>query len=87
MSKGSTRRKCQVSREEEQLRWKLALGKITMQQFCDEMDGVKLMPTSTGICAQCKHGATVGPDYKIMCLVITGIHGPYHTCPSFEEEK
>lgn len=33
MSKGSTRRPAQVSREEENLRWALATGKITFKHF------------------------------------------------------
>ena len=33
MSKGSTRRPCQISREEEDLRWALALGRITKEEY------------------------------------------------------
>lgn len=33
MGKGSARRPCQVSREEEDLRWELAMGLITREQF------------------------------------------------------
>ncbi len=31
--KGSKRRPCQISREEEQLRWDLAYGRITYKEF------------------------------------------------------
>jgi len=41
MGKGSQRRPCLVSREEEDLRWKLALGKITHPEFCEEMKKLK----------------------------------------------
>jgi len=34
--KGSARRPSQISREEEELRWKLAEGKITREQFVRE---------------------------------------------------
>ena len=33
MSKGSTRRKCLISREEESLRYDLAFGKITFAEW------------------------------------------------------
>ena len=33
MNKGSNRRPCQVSREEENMRWKLAYGKITFKEY------------------------------------------------------
>ncbi len=33
MSKGSGRRKCLISREEEVIRYQLATGKITFKQF------------------------------------------------------
>ncbi len=33
MSKGSKRRPSSITREEESLRWQLAFGKITFQQF------------------------------------------------------
>ncbi len=39
--KGSTRRKCQVSREEEDLRWDLAIGKITFEEWCSGMQKIK----------------------------------------------
>ncbi len=35
--KGSKRRPCQISREEELLRWKLALGEITLDVYSIEM--------------------------------------------------
>ena len=33
MGKGSKRRPCQISRVEEDLRWALAFGEITMREF------------------------------------------------------
>lgn len=37
MGKGSQRRPCLVSRDEEELRWDLALGKITQRTFDRKM--------------------------------------------------
>ena len=42
MSKGSTRRPCQISREEETLRWGLALGKITFEEWLIGMQKLKV---------------------------------------------
>ena len=36
MGKGSTRRPCQIGREEEDLRWRRALGQVTVEQFEQE---------------------------------------------------
>lgn len=41
MGKGSKRRQCLISPEEEDLRWKLALGEITREQFDTEMEKLK----------------------------------------------
>lgn len=38
--KGSARRPSQISREEEELRWKLAEGKIAREQFLREYNGL-----------------------------------------------
>lgn len=38
MSKGSKRRPRQISREEEELRYGLAFGKITREEFDKEME-------------------------------------------------
>jgi hypothetical protein len=37
MSKGSARRPCLVSRKEEDLRYKMARGEITYEQFIEAM--------------------------------------------------
>jgi len=36
--KGSSRRPYQITKEEEDLRWKLAFGKITVQEFNEGME-------------------------------------------------
>ena len=41
MGKGSNRRPCLISREEETLRWDLAIGKITFNEFCAGMQELK----------------------------------------------
>jgi hypothetical protein len=41
MGKGSNRRSCLVSPEEEQLRWDLFQGKITREQFDKEIEKLK----------------------------------------------
>ena len=41
MGKGSDRRKCLVSKEEEDFRWKLAYGKITREVFNEVMAIIK----------------------------------------------
>ena len=33
MGKGDARRKCSISRQEEELRWRLAYGKITFDEY------------------------------------------------------
>jgi hypothetical protein len=38
MGKGSQQRPCLINREEEELRWDLALGKITREKFDEEME-------------------------------------------------
>jgi hypothetical protein len=43
MSKGSTRRVCLVSSEEEQLRWDLAMKKITREEFDRRFKKIKRM--------------------------------------------
>lgn len=42
MGKGSARRPCQISREEEDLRWELAMGLITREQFEDSYRQLKI---------------------------------------------
>lgn len=41
MSKGSARRPRQISREEEDLRWNLAYGKITLAEFTGKIRGLR----------------------------------------------
>lgn len=41
MGKGSQRRKCLISREEESLRYDLALGKITFEEWVIGMQKLK----------------------------------------------
>ena len=87
MGKGSTRRKCLTSREEETLRWDLALGKITLKQYEDGMDKLEYKVNSTGYCFKCKDGLMVGQDYDIVCRKDTTVHSRYDTCSKFREDK
>lgn len=41
MSKGSTRRPRLISRQEESLRWKLAMGEITLTEFYKTLKELK----------------------------------------------
>jgi hypothetical protein len=47
MGKGSNRRPCLVSEEESDLRWKLALGQITREQFDVELGRLRKIEEST----------------------------------------
>jgi len=80
--KGSKRRPCLVSRAEYNLRWDYAYGRITRREFDTGLKAIK-----SGNCIQCKHGAMIGPDYKITCLVTHELHDQHHSCPNFEGEK
>ncbi len=77
MSKGSTRRRCQVSRVEEDLRWDLALGKITLAQFYG------------GVCSNCKDGLMTDSeqDYGITCRHDSTVHHQWYSCEKFQEDK
>ncbi len=86
--KGSTRRRCQISREEETLRYDLAFGKITFEEWFVGMQKLKAIKDSKGICAQCKDGlmTDTGRDYSITCRIDSTIHHQWDTCPKFREE-
>ena len=92
MSKGSTRRPCQISREEETLRWKLALGEIPLDVFNMKMKNLEITKDSKGVCGNCMDGLMVGettfqPDYKIQCRIDSTVHHQWDTCSKFREEK
>ena len=75
--KGSKRRRCQISREEETLRWDLALGKITLAEFYG------------GVCGNCLDGLmtdTPRRNYEITCRNTGKIHHQWHTCAKFKED-
>ncbi len=92
MSKGSKRRRCQVSRVEEDLRWSLALGQITTREFEIGMKAAGLGNVTSkdvGICAQCKDGLMVGADmdYGITCRIDGSLRRKFETCEKFREDK
>ena len=77
MGKGSKRRQCQISREEESLRWDLALGKITLAEFYG------------GVCGNCLDGMLADPEgnYKVTCRHDNTTHHQWDTCERFREEN
>ena len=92
MGKTSKRRPCQVSRVEEDLRWALAMGNITLKKFRVGMKAAGLgniTSKDTGTCAQCKDGlmTDTGCDYSITCRIDSTIHHQWDTCEKFREEK
>lgn len=87
MSKGSQRRKCLISREEESLRWDLALGKITIEKFHTCRQQLKAVKESLGICSNCINGLMIELNYKIRCRITNEIHGQWDTCTKFREDE
>lgn len=87
MGKDSARRKCLISREEEDLRYGLALGYITFEEWFIGMQKLKAAKDSKGVCGQCKDGLMVGPDYEITCRITNELHDQRHTCAKFREDE
>ena len=87
MGKTSKRRPCLISREEETLRWDLALGKITYMEWVTGMAALEAQKNPCGVCGQCIDGLMVGPDYKITCRSTNEVHSQWHTCAKFREDK
>ncbi len=91
MGKTSKRRPCLISREEEALRWDLALGKITFAEWFAGMQMIKQKKDSKlkGACGNCIDGLMTCPnhDYKITCHATGEIHSPHYTCTKFREDK
>ena len=90
MGKGSTRRKCQVSRVEEDLRWALALGNITMKEFKIGMEAAGLgnVTSKDGVCGNCLDGMLADPEgnYRVTCRLDSTTHHQWDTCGKFREE-
>ncbi len=89
--KGSTRRKCQVSREEETLRYDLAFGKTTFEEWFTGMQKLKVVKDSKGVCSNCLDGLMIGKTtfqsaYKITCRIDSTIHHQWDTCKNFRED-
>lgn len=89
MGKGSKRRRCQISRVEEDLRWKLALGEITFHTWCVGMQKLKVAKESKGVCGNCKDGlmTDAGYNYGITCRIDSTIHHQWDTCKKFRGDK
>lgn len=88
MGKGSQRRPCQISREEESLRWKLALGEITFHAWCAGMQELKVAKESEGVCGNCVDGLMVDCtiDYGVICRIDLKDHSRWDTCTKFRED-
>ena len=87
MSKGSTRRKCLISRAEEELRWKLVKGEITYREFYKAM--YKLDPDKAktlGTCGRCADGLLVGKNYSVTCRLDLSNHHQYDLCEHYKED-
>ncbi len=64
--KGSKRRKCLISREEESLRWALATGEIKLARFYAVRNRIGLGKTSV-LCSQCIDGLLIDENYSVVC--------------------
>ena len=64
--KGSTRRPCLISREEESLRWQLVQGEITLARFYAVKKRIELEKASVP-CSQCIDGLLAGENYSVIC--------------------
>ena len=92
MGKGSQRRLALISRGENDLRWALALGKITYAEWAAGMADLEAQKNPRGVCGQCIDGLMVGeitfqPNYKITCRIDSTIHHQWDTCAKFREDK
>ena len=89
MSKGSQKRRCLISREEETLRYDLAFGKITFEEWFIGMQKLKIVKDSKGTCSNCLDGLMTDSDhnYSITCRIDSTIHHQWDTCVKFEEEE
>ncbi len=92
MSKGSKRRPCQVSREEETLRYALAFGEITFEEWFISMQKLKIVKDSRkgkGVCIRCIDGLMTDSDYNysITCRIDSTVRHRWDTCAKFREEK
>ena len=90
MGKESKRRPCLIGREEETLRYDLALGKITFKGWTIGMQMIKQKKDSKlrGSCGNCEDGIMTCPDhdYKITCRITGKVHSPHYTCVKFRED-
>ena len=85
MSKGSQRRLALISRGENDLRWDLALGVITMDVFTIKMKGIKTK--TLGTCGRCIDGLLVGVEYSVTCRLDSSKHHSHDSCEKFREDK
>lgn len=88
MSKGSARRPRLISRQEEELRWKLVKGEINYREFYKIM--IELDPDKAktlGVCSQCKNGLLVGRNYLVVCRLDSSKHHRYDLCEKFIRDE
>ncbi len=85
--KGSQRRSCLISREEETLRWQLVQGEITYREFYKAL--CKLDPDKVktlGACGRCVDGLLTGENYSVVCRLDSSNHHQYDLCEKFRED-
>ena len=89
VGKGSKRRKCLISREEESLRYDLAFGKITFEQWVTGMDDIDAHKNPKGVCGNCLDGLIVDCtiDYGVVCHIDSSDHSRWDTCSKFREDS
>lgn len=87
MSKSSQRRRCLISREEETLRWDLALGAITMDVFTMKMNDLDAKVNPKGVCGQCKDGLLIGDNYLVTCQSDFSVHHRHDSCENFRKDE
>ena len=64
--KGSKRRKCLISREEESLRWALVKGEVSLARFYAVKKRIESekVPVSCNLCID---GLLAGENYSVIC--------------------
>ncbi len=87
--KGSKRRPALISREEETLRYDLAFGKITFEEWVAGMQKLKAVKDSKGVCCNCLDGLMVdcAIDYGVVCRLDSITHHRWYTCSKFREDE
>ncbi len=64
--KGSMRRPCLISHEEETVRWALVTGEISLARFYAVKKRIESGETPV-LCSQCIDGLLIGENYSVVC--------------------